>query len=87
MLSRTAQDDDENPWLDPSDEPRLHGRGPRSQRTAQIRHGGQLTRTTWTQADLSGVLAVAKPETELALMLALWTGPRQGDLLSAMVLL
>jgi integrase len=36
----------------------------------------------WTEADISRVLAVAKPEMELALMLALWTGQRQGDLLS-----
>jgi hypothetical protein len=35
----------------------------------------------WTEADISRVLAVAKPEMELALMLALWTGQRQGDLL------
>jgi len=36
----------------------------------------------WTEADISRVLAVAKPEMELALLLALWTGQRQGDLLS-----
>ena len=36
----------------------------------------------WTEADISRVLAVAKPEMALALMLALWTGQRQGDLLS-----
>jgi hypothetical protein len=36
----------------------------------------------WTEADISRVLAVAKPEMELALMLALWTGQHQGDLLS-----
>jgi integrase len=36
----------------------------------------------WTEADVARLLAVASPEMELALMLALWTGQRQGDLLA-----
>ena len=35
----------------------------------------------WTENDVARLLAVASPEMELALMLALWTGQRQGDLL------
>jgi integrase len=36
----------------------------------------------WTEADVARLLAMASPEMELALMLALWTGQRQGDLLA-----
>jgi integrase len=36
----------------------------------------------WTGADIARLLAAASPEMELALMLALWTGQRQGDLLA-----
>jgi integrase len=35
----------------------------------------------WGEAEIGSVLSVAPPELELALMLALWTGQRQGDLL------
>ena len=35
----------------------------------------------WTENDVARLLTVASPEMELALMLALWTGQRQGDLL------
>lgn len=35
----------------------------------------------WQQADIDAVMAVASPDLQLALMLALWTGQRQGDLL------
>jgi len=35
----------------------------------------------WTEADIARLLSVASPEMELALMLALWSGQRQGDLL------
>jgi hypothetical protein len=37
---------------------------------------------TWTEVDVARLLAVASPEMELALMLALWTGQGQGDLLA-----
>jgi integrase len=36
----------------------------------------------WTEADVARLLAAASPEMQLALMLALWTGQRQGDLLA-----
>jgi integrase len=36
----------------------------------------------WAEADVGQLLAVASREMELALMLALWTGQRQGDLLA-----
>jgi integrase len=36
----------------------------------------------WTEADVARLLATTRPEMELALMLALWTGQRQGDLLA-----
>jgi integrase len=36
----------------------------------------------WTDDDVQRLLAAARPEMELALMLALWTGQRQGDLLA-----
>jgi len=36
----------------------------------------------WSEADIARVLAAARPEMELAVKLALWTGQRQGDLLS-----
>jgi integrase len=35
----------------------------------------------WTEKDIAAVLAVASKEVQLALILALWTGQRQGDLL------
>jgi len=35
----------------------------------------------WTEQDIAAVLAVASEEIQLALILALWTGQRQGDLL------
>jgi integrase len=35
----------------------------------------------WTEQDIAAVLAAAPPELQLALILALWTGQRQGDLL------
>jgi integrase len=35
----------------------------------------------WTEQDIAAVLAVAPRELQLALILALWTGQRQGDLL------
>jgi integrase len=48
--------------------------------------GGRLyaadrTDKFWTEADVSKVLAVAGPDLQLAIVLALWTGQRQGDLL------
>ena len=36
----------------------------------------------WTEADIGRILAAAKPEMELAVLMALWTGQRQGDLLT-----
>jgi hypothetical protein len=35
----------------------------------------------WTEEDIAAVLAVASNEIQLALILALWSGQRQGDLL------
>lgn len=48
--------------------------------------GGRLyeadrTERIWGEAEIANVLAVASPGMELALMLALWTGQAQGDLL------
>jgi integrase len=48
--------------------------------------GGRLyeadrTDKIWGEAEIASVLSIAPPELELALMLALWTGQRQGDLL------
>lgn len=39
------------------------------------------TDKVWREADVASVLAIAGPEMELAVVLALWTGQRQGDLL------
>jgi integrase len=35
----------------------------------------------WGEQEIAALLAVASPEIKLALVLALWTGQRQGDLL------
>ena len=35
----------------------------------------------WTEPDIGALLAIASSEIQLALMLAIWTGQRQGDLL------
>src|SRR5207253_1579652 len=35
----------------------------------------------WTEPDIAKVYSVASPELSLALLFALWTGQRQGDLL------
>lgn len=35
----------------------------------------------WTEQDIPAVLAVASSEIQLALILALWSGQRQGDFL------
>jgi integrase len=48
--------------------------------------GGRLyeadrTDKIWGEAEIASALSIAPPELELALMLALWTGQRQGDLL------
>lgn len=50
--------------------------------------GGRLyeadrTEKIWTEEDVSRVLALHRPEISAALLLALWTGQRQGDLLTA----
>ena len=48
--------------------------------------GGRLyaadrTDKFWGDAEIAALLSVASPEIKLALVLALWTGQRQGDLL------
>jgi integrase len=48
--------------------------------------GGRLyaadrTDKFWSEAEVAKVLAVARPDLQLAIILALWTGQRQGDLL------
>jgi integrase len=48
--------------------------------------GGRLyaadrTDKFWSEADVAKFLAVARPDVQLAIVLALWTGQRQGDLL------
>jgi integrase len=55
-------------------------------RTNPCTGGGRLytasrTDKVWTDADIAAFLGSAAPEMALALMLALWTGQRQGDLL------
>ena len=35
----------------------------------------------WTEQDIAALLATTSKELQLALMLAIWTGQRQGDLL------
>lgn len=45
------------------------------------RHYGTRADKVWSDGDLEAFMAVARPEMRLALMLALWTGQRQGDLL------
>lgn len=37
----------------------------------------------WTEGDVAAILALHRPEISAALLLALWTGQRQGDLLRA----
>ena len=54
--------------------------------TNPCERGGRLyvadrTDRIWDEQNIAGVLAVASSEIKLALMLALWTGQRQGDLL------
>jgi integrase len=39
------------------------------------------TDKVWTEVDVASFLAAAGPELQLAMVLALWTGQRQGDLL------
>ncbi len=46
----------------------------------RLYHGTRADKV-WSDGDLEAFLAVARPEMRLALMLALWTGQRQGDLL------
>jgi integrase len=48
--------------------------------------GGRLYRAdrtdkVWSEADVASFLSAAGPELQLAMILALWTGQRQGDLL------
>ena len=48
--------------------------------------GGRLYRAdrtdkVWTEVDVASFLSAAGPELQLAMILALWTGQRQGDLL------
>jgi hypothetical protein len=50
------------------------------QRGGRLYAGGRSERV-WTEDDIARVLAVAGAEMELAMMLALWTGQCQGDLL------
>lgn len=50
--------------------------------------GGRLysadrTEKIWTEEDVARMLALHRPEISAALLLALWTGQRQGDLLKA----
>lgn len=50
--------------------------------------GGRLyeadrTEKIWTEADVSAMLSLHRPEISAALLMALWTGQRQGDLLRA----
>ncbi|PZP60057.1 MAG: integrase [Delftia acidovorans] len=50
--------------------------------------GGRLyeadrTEKIWTEADVAAVLSLHKPDISAALLLALWTGQRQGDILAA----
>jgi len=56
-------------------------------RTNPCTGGGRLYKAdrsdkVWTDADVTAFLKIAPPEMALALMLALWTGQRQGDLLA-----
>ena len=37
----------------------------------------------WSEADVAAILSLHKPDISAALLLALWTGQRQGDILSA----
>ncbi len=46
----------------------------------RLYHGTRADKV-WSDGDLEAFLAVARPEMRLAIMLALWTGQRQGDLL------
>jgi integrase len=45
-------------------------------------YSGDRADRIWTETDIGRLLATANPEMELALMLALWTGQRQGDLIA-----
>jgi integrase len=54
--------------------------------TNPCERGGRLyvadrTDKLWGEQEIAALLAVASPEIKLALVLALWTGQRQGDLL------
>lgn len=51
------------------------------QRGGRLYHGSRAEKV-WTDADEAAFVVVAGPEMRLALMLALWTGQRQGDLLA-----
>lgn len=55
--------------------------------TNPCERGGRLyeadrTERLWTEADIGKLLSVASPEVRAAVLFALWTGQRQGDLLA-----
>jgi integrase len=51
------------------------------ERGGRLYAGGRADKI-WTEADIARLLEAATPQMALALMLALWTGQRQGDLLA-----
>src|SRR5206468_12876680 len=44
-------------------------------------YSGNRRDRIWSEEDIASLLSVAPKEIQLALMLAIWTGQRQGDLL------
>jgi len=50
------------------------------ERGGRLYDGGRADQV-WSEADLARVISCASPQMHLALILALWTGQRQGDLL------
>ena len=59
--------------------PRHHRDQPMRARRPPLR--GRPRDKIWTEQDIAAVLSVASSEIQLALILAFWTGQRQGDLL------
>jgi integrase len=59
--------------------PRVHPNYP-CERGGRLYSGSRRDKV-WSEADIASLLSIAPKEIQLALMLAIWTGQRQGDLL------
>ncbi len=65
--------------LDDVGAPHVVRKGTHANEAAGLR--GRRKDKIWTEQDIAAILAVASDEIKVALILALWSGQRQGDLL------